>query len=86
MKLREQVNALKATTGVLDAVCLLRLCCTHRSVLDTPVKQLSFKEKTQRHEQSTDELSVKFNQNCSLKVKISIETKAEREDQVDPQN
>lgn len=82
---REQVNALKANAGVLDAVCLSRLCCTHRSVLDTPVKQLSFKEKTQRHKQSIDELSVKFNQNCSLKVKISIEPKAEREDELDPQ-
>lgn len=84
--LREQVNALKAGTGVLDAVCVLWLCCTHRSVLDTAVKQLSFKEKTQRHKQSIDELSVKFNQNCSLKVKISIEPKAESENQLDPQN
>lgn len=41
-------------------------------VLDAPTNQLSFREKQQCCKQSIDKLLVKFKQNCSLKVRISI--------------
>lgn len=47
---------------------------------DTPTNQPSFTEREQRRKQSLDELLLKFKQNCSLKVKISMEPKDERED------
>lgn len=48
--------------------------------LDAPTNQLSFKEKEQCREQSVEELWMKFKENCSLKVRISIKPKDQGED------
>lgn len=45
-----------------------------------PTNQPSFTEREQRRKRSIDELLLKFKQNCSLKVRISIEPKDERGD------
>lgn len=48
--------------------------------LDTPTNQQNFKEKKQCCKPSIEELLMKFKQNCSLKVRISIKPKDEGED------
>lgn len=50
------------------------------ATLDAPTNELSFKEKEQCSQQKIEELLMRFKQNCSLKVRISIKPKDEGQD------
>lgn len=50
------------------------------AVRDPPTNQPSLEEEEQCRKRSIDELLLKFNQRCSLRVRISIKPKAEDED------